>query len=102
MFSSVSIHCLSLDNWPTKQIFERESSVEFDLYLDAKGLNCPMPLLKMKQSLNKMQPGERLKVETTDPGSQKDFRVFCKQAGHQLQESHDSDQTFCFLITKNN
>jgi TusA-related sulfurtransferase len=55
-----------------------------ECYLDAKGLACPMPLLKLKQQLNRMQPGERIRVETTDSGSIQDFTAFCKQAGHTL------------------
>lgn len=55
-----------------------------ECYLDAKGLACPMPLLKLKQQLNRMQAGERIRVETTDSGSIQDFTAFCKQAGHTL------------------
>ncbi|HEY9035482.1 MAG TPA: sulfurtransferase TusA family protein [Pseudomonadales bacterium] len=53
--------------------------------LDARGMQCPMPLLKAKQALNRMAPGERLRVLATDAGSLRDFQVFCQQSGHVLE-----------------
>lgn len=53
--------------------------------LDARGLSCPLPLLKAKQQLNRMAGGESLRVLATDPGSVRDFRVFCEQSGHVLE-----------------
>ncbi|WP_339082770.1 sulfurtransferase TusA family protein [Pseudomonas sp. TMP9] len=55
---------------------------DFDVHLDACGLNCPLPLLKAKLELNRMASGAVLKVEATDAGSQRDFRVFASLAGH--------------------
>lgn len=49
--------------------------------LDTCGLDCPLPLLKAKQALNGMNSGELLRVRATDPGSQRDFRVFAEQSG---------------------
>ena len=68
--------------------------------LDAKGLQCPMPLLKAKQALNKMQAGERLQVYATDAGSQRDFRVFAEQSGNCLLEATESKGVFSYLLEK--
>lgn len=69
--------------------------------LDVKGLNCPMPLLKAKRTLNGMAVGERLRVLATDPGSMKDFTVFAKQAGHDLLEANEEEGIFSYLLVKN-
>ena len=71
-----------------------------EVLLDVKGLNCPMPLLKAKRTLNGMEFGEHLRVLATDPGSMKDFRVFSKQSGHPLLESTEIDGVYCYVLEK--
>ncbi|HEY3697750.1 MAG TPA: sulfurtransferase TusA family protein [Spongiibacteraceae bacterium] len=68
--------------------------------LDTCGLDCPLPLLKAKQALNAMNSGEQLRVRATDPGSQRDFRVFAEQSGHQLLESSADNGIFSYLLQK--
>ena len=68
--------------------------------LDARGLECPMPLLKAKRALNGMCGGERLRILATDKGSVRDFEVFARQSGHALLRSEESDGTFRFLLRK--
>lgn len=68
--------------------------------LDTRGLDCPLPLLKAKQALNAMLSGEQLRVSATDPGSQRDFRVFAEQSGHRLLESSEVDGVFVYLLQK--
>ncbi len=68
--------------------------------LDARGLNCPLPILKAKKEINKIGSGEVLKIIATDPGSVKDFEAFTKQTGHELLESSESGGEFTFLIKK--
>ena len=68
--------------------------------LDVKGLNCPMPLLKAKKTLNDMNPGELLRVVATDPGSVRDFDVFARQSGNTLLESAEADGIYSYLIQK--
>ncbi len=68
--------------------------------LDVKGLNCPMPLLKAKKTLNEMQAGERLRVYATDPGSVRDFEVFARQSGNELLDSGEEDGTYSYLLKK--
>ena len=61
--------------------------------LDARGLNCPLPILKAKKALAEMHSGQTLKVVATDAGSVRDFQAFAKQTGNMLvhQETVGSD-----------
>ncbi len=68
--------------------------------LDARGLNCPLPILKAKKAINKINSGEVLKIIATDPGSVKDFEAFTKQTGHDLIETGEEGGEFTFLIKK--
>ena len=68
--------------------------------VDARGLNCPMPLLKAKKALNALSPDGLLRVLATDPGSVRDFEVFSKQSGHALLESGQDGDTYTYLIRK--
>ena len=68
--------------------------------VDARGLNCPMPLLKAKKALNEMSAGERLQVLATDPGSVRDFEVFSRQSGHALLTSAQEGDTYTYLLEK--
>lgn len=67
--------------------------VEVDRELDTRGLNCPLPILKAKKSLNEMTSGQLLRVVSTDPGSIRDFQAFARQTGNELmgQETVGSD-----------
>ena len=73
---------------------------DFDQELDASGLNCPLPILRAKKTLNGMESGKVLHIIATDPGSVKDFEAFCKQTGNVLTESREEGGKFHFLITK--
>lgn len=68
--------------------------------LDARGLNCPLPVLRTKKSLNALQSGETLRVVATDPGSLKDIAAFCKQTGNPLLESGQHGDDYEFIIRK--
>ena len=68
--------------------------------LDVRGMNCPLPLLKLKQRLNQMTVGEQVQVTTTDPGSVKDFAAFLQQTGHCLHEQRQQAGEYLFLIEK--
>ena len=69
-----------------------------DQVLDAKGLNCPLPILKAKKALKDMPTGAILEVIATDPGSVKDFEAFCRTTGNELVEQHNDGKVFNFLI----
>jgi tRNA 2-thiouridine synthesizing protein A len=67
--------------------------MQADKELDARGLNCPLPILKAKKALADMTSGQTLRVISTDAGSVRDFQAFAKQTGNELvaQESIDGD-----------
>lgn len=69
-------------------------------YLDARGLNCPLPILKTKLLLNKMAPAEVLLVEATDPHSRVDFEAYCARTGHRIIKFKEAGQLFSFLIER--
>ncbi len=68
--------------------------------VDARGLNCPLPILRAKKALAEMESGQILKVLATDPGSQGDFAAFAKQTGNEIIESTTHDKTFIFLMRR--
>jgi tRNA 2-thiouridine synthesizing protein A len=74
--------------------------MNFDKELDAKGLSCPLPILKTKKALNDLTSGQVLKVLATDPGSVKDMQAFAKQTGNTLVESAEENNTFVFFMRK--
>jgi tRNA 2-thiouridine synthesizing protein A len=69
-----------------------------DAVLDAKGLNCPLPILKAKKALKDVPTGGTLEIIATDPGSVADFEAFCRTTGNELLESSSSDGVYTFLI----
>jgi tRNA 2-thiouridine synthesizing protein A len=70
--------------------------------LDAKGLNCPLPILRAKKALQGMQPGGTLEVLATDPGSVKDFQAFCNTTGTELVESSSDGKIYRFVLRRKN
>lgn len=73
---------------------------DFDQELDASGLNCPLPILRAKKTLNAMASDQVLHIIATDPGSVKDFDAFAKQTGNALIDSREDGGKFHFLIKK--
>ncbi len=74
--------------------------MNFDKELDARGLNCPLPILRSKKNLNELTTGQVLKVVATDPGAIKDFEAFAKQTGNELLSSAQAGGEFTFFIKK--
>jgi len=68
--------------------------------LDARGLNCPLPILKAKKALADMHTGELLKVIATDPGSMRDFQAFARQTGNELVEQTAQGDEFVHLLRR--
>jgi len=66
--------------------------------LDARGLSCPLPILKTKKALAQLDHGELLELITSDPGSVKDLSSFCEQTGHQLISSEINEDEFVFIV----
>ena len=74
--------------------------MNFDKELDARGLSCPLPILKTKKSLNELASGQVLKVVATDPGSIKDMQAFSNQTGNPLLSSSEENKTYIFYLKK--
>jgi len=74
--------------------------MNFDKELDARGLNCPLPILRAKKSLNDMQSGQVLKIVATDPGSVKDFAAWSKSTGNEIVEQSQDGSVFRFVLRK--
>ncbi len=71
-----------------------------DKTLDAKGLNCPLPILRAKKTLKEVPAGGTLEILATDPGSVADFEAFCRTTGNQLMESSANAGVYRFLIRR--
>ena len=71
-----------------------------DRELDARGLNCPLPILRTKKTLNEMTSGQILRILATDPGSIKDFQAFSRQTGNELVSHAASDDEFEFFMRR--
>lgn len=74
--------------------------MHFDKELDARGLNCPLPILRTKKALTELAAGQVLRVLATDPGSVKDFAAFARQTGNELLASHARDKEFEFFLRR--
>ncbi len=74
--------------------------MNFDKELDARGLNCPLPILRAKKSLTDMTSGKVLKIVATDPGSVKDFQAFSRQTGNELLSTESGKDEFIFFMKK--
>lgn len=82
--------------WPTREV----ARVNFDKELDARGLSCPLPILKTKKALNDLTSGQVLKVVATDPGSIKDMQAFANQTGNPLLSSLEENKAYIFFLRK--
>jgi len=71
-----------------------------DVTLDAKGLNCPLPILKAKKALKDVRSGGTLEVLCTDPGSVADFQAFCRTTGNDLREHSHEKGVYRFVIAR--
>lgn len=74
--------------------------MNFDKELDARGLSCPLPIVKTKKSLTDMTSGQVLKVVSTDSGSVKDMQAFANQTGNELLSSGEEGKEFVFFLRK--
>lgn len=74
--------------------------LEADREVDARGLNCPIPILRAKKALNDMASGQTIRVRATDPGSLRDFQAFARQTGNELLEHGEADGAFWFVLRR--
>jgi tRNA 2-thiouridine synthesizing protein A len=71
-----------------------------DTLLDTRGLKCPLPVLRARKAMQSVAAGEVLRVLATDPGTVRDFEVFCDATGHELVEHSQDESEFTFRIRK--
>lgn len=71
-----------------------------EIIVDARGLRCPLPLLKLKQALSKAAHNDHIRLLATDSGSWRDVPAYLEMSSHQLIDAFSSDQEFSFLIRK--
>ncbi len=71
-----------------------------DELVDARGLYCPMPIIKVNQIIKKMKPTQTVKVLATDPGSKKDFESWCAKTGNKLLEFSEEKGVFTYIIQR--
>lgn len=76
------------------------ADIKFDQVLDAKGLSCPLPILKTKKAVEALSKDQVLKVETTDPGSKNDMASWAKRTGNEIVKVEEGSGTFTFFIKK--
>jgi TusA-related sulfurtransferase len=74
--------------------------MQIDKELDARGLNCPLPLMKTKKTLTDMQTGQVLRVVATDSGSVHDMLAFTKKAGHEMLEQQNVGKEYIHVIRR--
>jgi len=80
--------------------YRKGNTMDFDKELDARGLNCPLPILRAKKALADMHSGQVLKVLATDPGSVKDFQAFARQTHNALLRHGEAERVFTFFMQK--
>ncbi len=68
--------------------------------LDARGLKCPLPVLKARKAMKALAAGDTLEVLASDPSAPQDFRSFCETTGHRLRESSEAEGVYRFLLEK--
>ena len=77
-----------------------DTAIPFDREVDARGLNCPLPILRAKKALTDLESGQVLRVVATDPGSQRDFQAFARQTGNELMASEANDKEWVFYLKR--
>ncbi|MRH43442.1 hypothetical protein GH741_12215 [Aquibacillus halophilus] len=74
--------------------------MEIAKLLDAKGLACPMPIVKTKKAMNDLEPGEILEIHATDKGAKSDLTAWAKSGGHELLKDSEENGVLMFWIKK--
>jgi tRNA 2-thiouridine synthesizing protein A len=73
---------------------------DYDIFVDAKGLKCPQPLLLCKHAIIDLEPQQVLLLEATDPGTDLDLEVWCERFGHSIVQQKVNAKVVCFWIKK--
>ncbi|MFA9556970.1 sulfurtransferase TusA family protein [Evansella sp. AB-rgal1] len=77
-------------------------NVNVDKVLDAKGLACPMPIVRTKKEMDKMEAGKVIEIHTTDKGAKSDLTAWASSGGHELLGHEEDEGVFKFWIKKGN
>ncbi|WP_051640624.1 sulfurtransferase TusA family protein [Thiomicrorhabdus sp. Milos-T2] len=79
---------------------QNNQTAEFkiDHQVDAKGLKCPMPVIKLQQQVRSTRPGKTIEIICTDPGAEKDIASWCKVNKHQLLTTNQHEDNFSIII----
>lgn len=77
-----------------------DTPIDVEREVDARGLNCPLPILRAKKALTDLASGKVLRVISTDPGSRRDFEAFARQTGHELVSVHEQNREWTFLLRR--
>ncbi|HEY2966914.1 MAG TPA: sulfurtransferase TusA family protein [Casimicrobiaceae bacterium] len=77
-----------------------EPTLSIDREVDARGLNCPLPILRTKKALNDMKSGQVVRILATDPSAVRDFQAFARQTGNELLQHVEQDGVFSFLLRR--
>jgi tRNA 2-thiouridine synthesizing protein A len=103
---AVCMHCINFNALNYNRACRPDGSflkamiMEFQKEVDARGLNCPLPILKAKKALAEMASGEVLRVLATDSGSVRDFQAFARQTGNPLLEQSESNREYTFYLRR--
>lgn len=73
---------------------------KYDVFIDARGLACPLPLIKARQAIMVVEPGATICVLATDPTSKRDFEMFTEATGHKLLRQEKQDEVFLYVVEK--
>ncbi|NOU93604.1 hypothetical protein GC093_10275 [Paenibacillus sp. LMG 31456] len=71
-----------------------------NLIVDAKGLACPLPIVKAKKGIDSLESGQIMELQTTDKGSMKDFQAWVNRTNHELIEAKEDNGVFTFIVKK--
>lgn len=71
-----------------------------DLFVDAKGLTCPMPIVKARKAIDSLEPGQTMQLESTDKGSVNDFQSWVKRTNHTLEKMEEDEGVYRFFVKK--
>lgn len=72
--------------------------INVDVEVDAKGMHCPMPIIKLKKATKTMTSGQKLKLVATDPGSKRDVSAWANKTGAEILYSNESNGEYTFII----
>ncbi len=68
--------------------------------VDARGLRCPLPVLRARKALGQVAPGDRIELRATDPAAARDVRAFCGETGHALESASEAGDLLIFVIRR--